>query len=104
MTGLLDALLLQLPYYLCSVAAFVTAGVAVAAVRKGLRPAWLLLGALAFAALGVAFFLIAATAAPGGHIARSAVAGPIRWLHLVGGLLWCAVLLLLVRATVRIER
>lgn len=100
----MGVLLLQMPYYLCALAAFFTAGFCVALTWKRLRPPWLLLGSAAFAALGVAFFLIAATAAPGGHVARSDVAAPIRWLHLAGGVLWCALLLLLVRATVRIER
>ncbi len=99
-----DLLLVQLPYYLCSLAAFVTAGLGVGAVWKRLRPPWLLLGSLAFVALGVAFFMIASTASPGGHVSRGAVAGPIRWLHLSGGLAWLLVLALLVRATVRIER
>lgn len=100
----MDALLTQLPYYLCSLAAFATAGLGVAAVWKGLRPPWLLIGCAGFVALGLAFSLIAATAAPGGHVNRSDVAGPIRWLYMAGGALWCAVLLLLVRATVSIQR
>lgn len=100
----MDTLLLQLPYYVCALASFATAGLGVAAVWKRLRPPWLLLGSAAFAALGVGFFLIAATAAPGGHVSRAAVAGAIRWLSLGGGLLWCATLGLLVRATVRVER
>lgn len=99
-----DLLLVQLPYYLCALAAFATAGLGVGAVWKRLRPPWLLLGSAAFAAVGVAFFLIAATAAPGGHVSRGDVARAIRWLYLGGGLLWCAALWLLVRATVRIER
>lgn len=99
-----DLLVVQLPYYLCSLAAFATAGLGVGVVWKRLRPPWLLLGSLAFVALGVAFFLIASTASPDGHVSRSAVAGPIRWLYLGGGLVWLLVLVLLVRATVRIER
>lgn len=100
----MDALLLSLPYYLCSMAAFLTAGLGVAAVWKRLRPPWLLIGSAAFTALGVAFILIAVTAAPGGHVNRGEVAGAIRLLYLAGGALWWTVLWLLVRATVRIER
>ena len=99
-----DLLLVQLPYYLCSLAAFATAGLGVGAVWKRLRPPWLLLGSLAFVALGVAFFLIASTAAPGGHVSRSAVAGPIRWLYLVGGVCWLLWLVRFVRSMVSVRR
>lgn len=101
---MLEALLIQMPYYICSLAAFLSAGFCVALAWKRLYPPWLLVGCAAFAALGVAFFLIAATAATGGHVTRGAVAAPIHWLYLSGGVLWCTLLALLVRATVRIER
>lgn len=99
-----ESLLAQLPYYVCSLAAFLAAIFCIVAVRKRLRPWWWLVGAAAFVALGVAFFLIAATAIPGGHLPRAAVAAQIRWLYLIGGVLWCALLLLLARASVRVKR
>jgi len=52
----------------------------------------------------VSFFLIAATAGAHGHIARGAVAVPIRILDGVGGVLWLTWLLLAIRGAVRVEK
>ena len=100
----MDTLLLTLPYYLVVLASWGTAGIFVIAVRKRIRPReWLIL-TLAFTALGLAYFLIAATAAPGGHVSRGAVAGPIRWLYLVGGVCWLLWLVRFVRSMVSVRR
>jgi len=99
-----ELLLVQLPYYLCSLAAFATAGLGVGAVWKRLRPPWLLLGSLAFVALGTAFYLLAITGAPGGHMLRSTVLHPIRWLNLLAGVTWLLWLALFVRSMVSVTR
>lgn len=100
----MDTLLLALPYYICAVAAFGTMVIAALSVWRHIYPRRLLLLAGACACLGMSFFLIAATAAPTGHIGRAAVAGPIRALDGAGGLLWVAWLALAVRGAVRVEK
>lgn len=97
-------LLMQLPYFLCSLAAFGTALFCAVIVRKRLRPRWWVLGVGAYAALGLGFFLLAATSTNGGYLPRSAVALPIRWAFLLAGVLWCALLLLIARSSVRVTR
>lgn len=97
-------LLTQLPYFLCSLAAFGSAAFCAVMVRKRLRPRWWVLGVGAYAALGVGFFLLAATSSTGGYLPRSAVATPIRYAYLVGGALWCALLMLIARGAVHVER
>ena len=100
----METLLLTLPYYLVVLASWGTAGVLVIAVRKRVRPwPWLILS-LAFTALGLTFFLIAATAAPGGHVARTSVAGAVRWLHLVSGVCWLLWLWRFVASMVTVRR
>ena len=99
----IDSLLLTLPYYLLILSCWGTAGIFVIAVRKKIRPPgwwWVI---VAFTALGMAFFLIAVTAAPGGHVTRGAVAGPIRWLQLVAGACWLVWLVRFVVGTVAVE-
>lgn len=99
-----DTLRLSIPYYVCTVAALGSAGMCMLAAWKRLRPPWLLLLAAGFLLLGFAFFLIAATAAPGGHVTRPQVGDAIRGLCLMGGLLWIAWLLLFTRSVVRVEK
>lgn len=100
----MSTLLAQLPYYLLTLAAFGTAGIFVIAVRKGIRGrAWLLM-TVSFTALGVAYYLLAVTGAPGGHLGRAAVALPIRWLNLVAGVTWLLWLGVFVRGTVSVKR
>ena len=100
----MDTLLLALPYYVCSVAAFGTTCLAALSVRRRIYPRRILLLAAGCLFLGLSFFLIAATAAPGGHVARAAVAWPIRMLDAAGGVLWVTWLLLAVKAAVRVEK
>lgn len=100
----MSVLLTQLPYFLCSLAAFGSAAFCTVMVRKRLRPRWWILGVGAYAALGVGFFLLAATSSTGGYFPRSAVATPIRYAYLVGGALWCALLILVARSAVYVER
>ena len=100
----MDTLLLALPYYVCTVAALGTTLVIALSVLRGLYSRRILVLATAFLALGMSFFLIAATASPGGHVARAAVAQTIRVLDTTGGLLWLLWLVLAVRAGVRVER
>jgi len=102
--AIMDTLLRALPYYICAVAAWGTTGIALLAVWKGLYPRRSVVLGAATLLLGTSFFLIAATAAPGGHVARAAVAWPIRALDTAGGTLWLAWLLLAVRGAVRVER
>lgn len=99
-----DALLAQLPYYILTLAAFGTAGIFVIAVRKGIRGRAWLLTVVSFTALGTAFYLLAITGAPGGHVSRGAVAGPIHWLNLLAGVTWLLWLALFVRGMVRVTR
>ena len=97
-------LILALPYYLMTVAAWGTAVMCVVAVRLRIRPAYVLLLGGACLLLGLAMFLMAATAGPNGHLNRDAVAGLIRGLHLAGGLLWLAWLACFLRSAVSVKR
>ena len=97
-------LMMALPYYLMTVAAWGTAAMCVVAVRIRIRPPYMLLLGGATALLGVAMFLMAATAGPHGHLNRAAVAVPIRGLLLCAGVLWLAWLVLFVRSVVTIKR
>lgn len=100
----METLLLALPYYVCTVAALgTTLLTALAVLRRMCARRMLVLGA-GMMCLGMSFFLIAATAAPTGHVARAAVAGPIRILDTTGGLLWLLWLALVVRGAVRVEK
>ncbi len=100
----MDTLLRALPYYILTVAALGTMIVIFLSVLRGMyQRRFLILGA-GMLPLAVAFFLIAATAAPGGHVARAAVAWPIRMLDAAGGVLWVTWLLLAVKAAVRVEK
>lgn len=100
----METLWLALPYYICSVAALGTTAMTVLTVLRGVYPRRILLLAAGCLFLGLSFFLIAATAAPGGHVARAAAAWPIRALDTAGGTLWLAWLLLAVKAAVRVEK
>lgn len=97
-------LMLALPYYLMTVAAWGTAVMCVVAVRIRIRPPWVLLLGGACLLLGAAMFLMAATAAPGGHTTRSSVAAVIRVLHASAGVLWLAWLAAFVRGAVVVTR
>ena len=97
-------LVMALPYYVVTVAMWGTAAACFGAVRVGIRPAWVLVLAVAAALLGLAMFLMAATAGPNGHINRDAVAVPIRALTLASGVLWLAWLGLFVRSAVTVKR
>lgn len=97
-------LYMALPYYLMTVAAWGTAAMCVVAVRLRIRPAWMLLLGGACLLLGLAMFLMAATAGPNGHLNRAAVAVAVRALNLGAGLLWLAWLVLFVRSVVVVRR
>ena len=97
-------LILALPYYLMTVAAWSTTVMCVVAVRLRIRPAYVLLLGGACLLLGVAMFLMAATAGPNGHLNRAAVAVAVRALNLGAGLLWLAWLVLFVRSVVVVRR
>ena len=97
-------LILALPYYLMTVAAWSTTVMCVVAVRLRIRPAYVLLLGGACLLLGVAMFLMAATAGPNGHFNRFDVAILIRSLHLAAGLLWLAWLVLFARSMVTVRR
>lgn len=100
----METLLLALPYYVCTVAALGTTLIVAMSVQRRLCQRRMLVLAAGMLCLGLSFFLIAATAAPGGHSGRAAVAGPIRILDTTGGLLWLLWLALVVRGAVRVER
>ncbi len=100
----MDTLLLALPYYVCTVAALGTTLIVALSVQRRLCPRHMLVLAAGMLCLALSFFLVAATAAPGGHSGRAAVAGPIRILDTTGGLLWLLWLALVVRGAVRVER
>ena len=97
-------LYMALPYYVLTCAAWGTAAACVFAVRLRLRPAWVLLLGGACLLLGVAMFLMAATAGPNGHLNRAAVAGAIRGLNLGAGVLWLAWLVMFARSMVVVRR
>lgn len=97
-------LYMALPYYVVTVASWGTAAMCVVSWRIRIRPPWVLLLGGACLLLGMAMFLMAATAAPGGHANREAVAAPIRALTLAAGVLWLAWLGLFVRSAVTVRR
>jgi hypothetical protein len=99
-----ELLRLSMPYYVCAVAAFGSAAICAVAVYTQRRPVWTLFLAAGFLLVGLAFYLIAITAAPGGHVNRGDVGDLIRLFCLVGGTLWIAWLALFVRSMVRVER
>ena len=100
----MDTLLRALPYYVLTVAALGTMMVVVLSVLRGMCPRRFLVLGTAFLALGMSFFLIAATAGPHGHADRAAVAQSIRVLDTTGGLLWLLWLALAVKGAVRVEK
>jgi hypothetical protein len=100
----METLILALPYYICAVAAWGTTGIVVLSAWKRLYPRRIIILGAATLLLGASFFLIAATAAPGGHVARAAVAWPIRVLDAGAGLLWLTWLAMAVRGAVRVEK
>lgn len=102
--AIMDTLLRALPYYVCTVASLGTTLIITLSVQRRICPRRMLVLAVGILCLGLSFFLIAATAAPGGHNGRAAMAGPIRILDTTGGLLWLLWLALVVRATVRVEK
>ena len=100
----MDALIRAMPYYILTVAALGTMLVVASAVLRGMcSHRFLVLGA-GMLPLAVAFFLIAATATPTGHMDRTAVGPAIRSLATVGGLLWLLWLALAVKGAVRVEK
>ena len=100
----MDTLLRALPYYILTVAALGTMTVVVLSVQRGMcSRRFLILGA-GMLPLAVAFFLIAATADPAGHVNRAGVRASIRSLTTIGGLLWLLWLALAVKGAVRVEK
>ena len=99
-----ETLLLTLPYYLCSLAAWGTMLVCVIALHKGLSPRRLFFLAASMVFLGVYFFLLAASARAGGYIDRASIAWPLRILASATGVLWLTWIGLFLRATVRVEK
>jgi hypothetical protein len=102
--AIMDTLLRALPYYILTVAALGTMAVVSLSVMRGMYPRRFLVLGAGMLPLAVAFFLIAATAGAHGHIARGAVAAPIRALDGLGGVLWLTWLLLAIRGAVRVEK
>ena len=100
----MDALLRALPYYILAVAALGTMTVVVLSVQRGMYPRRFLILGAGMLPLAMAFFLIAATATPSGHMDRTAVGPSIRSLSTIGGLLWLLWLALAVKGAVRVER
>ena len=100
----MDTLLRALPYYILTVAALGTMMVVSLSVMRGMYPRRFLVLGAGMLPLAVAFFLIAATATPSGHMDRSAAGPSIRSLSTIGGLLWLLWLALAVKGAVRVER
>ena len=100
----MDTLLRALPYYILTVAALGTMMVVSLSVMRGMYPRRFLVLGAGMLPLAVAFFLIAATATPSGHMDRTEVGPAIRSLATTGGLLWLLWLALVVRGGVRVER
>ena len=102
--AIMDTLLRALPYYVLTVAALGTMMVVVLSVLRGMCPRRFLVLGAGMLPLAVAFFLIAATATPSGHMDRTAAGPSIRSLSTIGGLLWLLWLALAVKGAVRVER
>ena len=100
----MDTLLLALPYYICTVAALGTTLVVAMSVLRRMYPRRFLILGAGQLLLAMAFFLIAATADPAGHVNRAGVGAPIRSLAMIGGLLWLLWLALAVKGAVRVEK
>ena len=100
----MDALLRALPYYILTVAALGTMMVVVLSVQRGMYPRRFLILGAGMLPLAVAFFLIAATATPSGHVDRTEVGPAIRSMATLGGLLWLLWLALAVKSAVRVEK
>ena len=100
----MDTLLRALPYYILTVAALGTMAVVSLSVMRGMYPRRFLVLGAGMLPLAVAFFLIAATATPTGHMDRTAVGPSIRSLSTIGGLLWLLWLALAIKGAVRVER
>ena len=100
----MDTLLRALPYYVLTEAALGTMMVVVLSVLRGMYPRRFLVLGAGMLPLAVAFFLIAATATPSGHMDRTAAGPSIRSLSTIGGLLWLLWLALAVKGAVRVER
>ena len=102
--AIMDTLLRALPYYILTVAALGTMMVVSLSVLRGMYPRRFLVLGAGMLPLAVAFFLIAATATPSGHMDRSAAGPSIRSLSTIGGLLWLLWLALAVKGAVRVEK
>jgi len=100
----MDTLLRALPYYILTVAALGTMLVVAVSVQRGMYPRRFLILGAGMLPLAVAFFLIAATATPSGHVDRTAVGPSIRSMATLGGLLWLLWLALAVKGAVRVEK
>ena len=100
----MDTLLLALPYYICTVAALGTTLVVALSVLRRMYPRRFLILGAGMLPLAAAFFLIAATADPAGHVNRAGVGASIRSLATIGGLLWLLWLALAVKSAVRVEK
>ena len=100
----MDTLLLALPYYICTVAALGTTLVVAMSVLRGMYPRRFLILGAGMLPLAMAFFLIAATADPAGHVNRAGVGASIRSLTTIGGMLWLLWLALAVKSAVRVEK
>lgn len=80
--------LAQIPYYVCTLAAMLTAVMYAMAILRGRRPRWFWLGVAAFWLMGAGFFVLALTAGPAPVVLRGSVTEPIRCVFLAGGGLW----------------
>jgi hypothetical protein len=102
--AIMDTLLRALPYYILTVAALGTMMVVSLSVMRGMYPRRFLVLGAGMLPLAVAFFLIAATATPTGHMDRTMVGPSIRSLSTIGGLLWLLWLALAIKGAVRVEK
>ena len=102
--AIMDTLLRALPYYILTVAALGTMMVVSLSVMRGMCPRRFLVLGAGMLPLAMAFFLIAATATPSGHMDRTMAGPSIRSLSTLGGLLWLLWLALAVKSAVRVER
>ena len=100
----MDTLLRALPYYILTVAALGTMLVVAVSVQRGMYPRRFLILGAGMLSLAMAFFLIAATADPAGHVNRAGVGASIRSLTTIGGMLWLLWLALAVKSAVRVEK
>ena len=93
-----------LPYMVLTIAALATAVMLTVATYLNIRPWFSLVGAAGFTIMAVGFALIAITAGDNPVLLRRNVAEPIRIIMLVGGIVWCAWLVLFAASLIHVSR